>query len=247
MKMKTHIKKIKFISKSKIIKGLLHLPKTKNPPLVIGSHGLEGSKNSAKQTILAKLLPKSNIAFCRFDHTGCGKSDGDFETDTSLDIRVNDLINCIDHILSLNLTNNKIALFGNSFGGAVCIKAWHKLMLKKIKPQGIILGAAPIKSKTITKLYLKKNKNHALFSSISFLQNLYFDVTDKISCIKNILIFHGDNDEIVPVQNAHDIYNNAQKPKKIIIHQNEIHKMNSLKSQQQFNEQAVLWFKKCLF
>ncbi|OQY00862.1 MAG: hypothetical protein B6I26_06205 [Desulfobacteraceae bacterium 4572_130] len=247
MKMKTYIKKIEFISKNKIIKGVLHLPQTKNPPLVIGSHGLEGSKNSAKQITLANLLPKSNIAFFRFDHTGCGESDGDFETHTSLNIRVNDLINCIDHILSLNLTNNKIALFGNSFGGTVCIQAWQKLILKKIKPQGIVLGAAPIKSSTIKKLCLKENKNNILFSSVFFLQNLYFDVTHKISPLKNILIFHGDKDEIVSVKNAYDIYNNAQKPKKIIIHKNEIHKMNSLKSQQQFNEQAVLWFKKCLF
>ncbi|MCK5312840.1 MAG: damage-inducible protein CinA, partial [Desulfobacteraceae bacterium] len=89
-------KNIEFYADNLLIKGVLHLPrhevKERNLPVVIGSHGLEGSKNSAKQTILSKLLPQNNIGFLRFDHRGCGESEGDFLKDTSVPNRASDFI-----------------------------------------------------------------------------------------------------------------------------------------------------------
>ena len=125
MEKETH--KIKFTSQGFLLKGVLHLPDVKLPPLVIGSHGLEGSKESAKQKVLAKRLVQNNIAFFRFDHRGCGESSGDFIKDTSLKKRTIDFITAVTHILSLGKTSQDLAVFGSSMGGATCINAWNIL------------------------------------------------------------------------------------------------------------------------
>ncbi len=86
-----HIIQTRFMADQRILKGELCLPDTPYPPLVVGSHGLEGSRFSAKQQVLSRLLPENGIAFFRFDHRGCGDSQGDFIKDTSLEKRTRDL------------------------------------------------------------------------------------------------------------------------------------------------------------
>ena len=54
--MKKFAQTINFLSDGYVLKGSLHIPDVKNPPLVVGAHGLGGSKESAKQKIMSKLL-----------------------------------------------------------------------------------------------------------------------------------------------------------------------------------------------
>ena len=107
--MKISKKNIEFYADNILIKGIMHLPQSNNkaeyPPIVIGSHGLEGSKYSAKQTILSKLLPQNNIGFLRFDHRGCGDSAGEFLKDTTVANRASDFINAVKYILENRLNN----------------------------------------------------------------------------------------------------------------------------------------------
>jgi len=263
--METIIKKIEFPSDDKIIRGVLHLPKqntdkfsiqkTKSsmskrikhekPCIVIGSHGLEGSKNSEKQKALAMALPMEGIAFLRFDHRGCGESDGNFTTDTSLEKRTTDMISAVKYVLSLELTNEKIALFGSSLGGSTCISAWHKLISEGIRPCGAVLCSALVKSITVTRIPVKGNDHRPALPLDFFRKNLFFDLTCKIAIMDNILIFHGDADETVPVENARLIYNNAQFPKKLIIHKNGDHRMSSKKDQQEFLKESTAWLCNC--
>ena len=128
IQIENRIKKIEFQVEGLLLKGELHLPKIINPPLVVGSHGLEGSKSSAKQMVLARLLPAKGVAFFRFDHRGCGQSQGDFLTDTSLEKRTQDYLMAVQCIMNLNLTSRKLGLFGSSMGGATCINTWESLV-----------------------------------------------------------------------------------------------------------------------
>ncbi len=82
---------IHFISDSLRLCGILHLPLQKNPPVVIGSHGLLSSGNSPKQIALAQICNARGIAYFRFDHRGCGKSEGDFASVTTFKGRCTDL------------------------------------------------------------------------------------------------------------------------------------------------------------
>jgi len=226
-------------------KGILHLPDIKNPPLVVGSHGLEGSKESAKQTVLSRLLVENHIAFFRFDHRGCGESQGEFIKETSLEKRTIDYLKAVKHTLDLGITSRNIAVFGSSMGGSTCINAWDQLLQMDINLCGAVLCSAPVKSRTIENIPLNANGNRPALPLSFFKDNLLFNIIDKAESISNLLIFHGDEDKTVPVSNARDIYNAAKKPKKLIIHKSGDHQMASKKDQKEFETESIAWFLKC--
>lgn len=241
--MKTNIKNIDFTIDGITLAGVLHLPQTDFPPLVVGSHGLEGSKASAKQMVLSRLLPAKGMAFFRFDHRGCGDSQGNFLTDTSLDKRTQDYIGAVSHIMDLNLTSKKLGLFGSSMGGATCINAWESLAPLGITVCGGVLCSTPVQSRTIENIPVHANGKRPALPLSFFEQNLLFNLLDKTSALHHVLIFHGDADEVVPVGNAHDIYTHMQSPKRKIIHPKGDHQMTSKAHQADFAVQAVDWFR----
>lgn len=238
---------VTFTCDNMTLSGVLHLPDTPHPPFVIGSHGLEGSMDSAKQKLLASLLPGLGIAFFRFDHRGCGKSQGRFENDTSLDIRVRDLVAGVNHVLTLGLTNGSLALFGSSLGGATAIEAWSRLEAQGISPLGAVVCAAPIVSRTIKVIPFEGNDHRPALPFEFFEENLLFDITGSAAKVHNLLIFHGSKDEVVPVENAQMLFDLAQDPKELVIHANGGHRMSDKDHQQDFAWKTANWFKRCLF
>ena len=244
--MKNNAMNIDFFSQGLRLSGRLHLPKVKNPPLVVGSHGLEGSKESAKQVVLSKLLPQNGIAFFRFDHRGCGDSQGEFIRETSLEKRTQDLLSAVTHVHSLSLTNTRTAVFGSSMGGATCISAWESLAQSGFDLCGGVLCAAPLKSLTIKKIPTQSNGSRPALPLSFFAQNLLFDLSDRAKQLSHIMLFHGDADDVVPVENAHDIYNLSGKPKELIIQKNGRHQMTLKTHQDEFEKKAIAWFIKCL-
>lgn len=243
--MESFSQKIEFNSQGFLLKGVLHLPYAQMAPLVVGSHGLEGSKNSAKQKALSRLLVQNSIAFFRFDHRGCGESQGDFLTQTSLEKRTIDFINAVKHIISLEKTCRGLALFGSSMGGATCINAWEKLAKINIKICGAVLCSAPAQSRTIGNVPTQANENRPALPLNFFKDNLDFNILDKAKQLSSVLIFHGNADQVVPVSNAHNIYKLAKEPKQIIIHKNGDHQMTSKKDQDEFETKTAAWFLNC--
>jgi len=194
---------------------------------------------------LAKLLVQNNIAFFRFDHRGCGESQGDFIKDTSLEKRTNDYINAVKHILSLEKTSRNIAVFGSSMGGSTCINAWESLLQMNINLCGAVLCSSPAKSLTIENIPTDANKDRSALPLSFFKNNLLFNILDKAKDLSNVLIFHGNADEVVPVSNASDIYNLAKEPKRLIIHKNGDHQMTARRDQAEFEIETMAWFLKC--
>lgn len=240
--MKQQVIHTQFQSDQFTLDGTLHLPLTPNPPLVIGSHGLEGTKESAKQTVLSKILPDNGIAFFRFDHRGCGKSQGNFIEDTSLATRTQDFFDAVRHVLSLQKTSSQIALFGSSMGGATCINVWENIKKLPVSLKGAVLCAAPLISSSIQNIPTQANENRGELPISFFAQNLLFDLSQKAAGLSNILIFHGDADSIVPVTNAQMIFDLAGPKKELVLHKNGDHQMNSRKDQKDFEERAIRWF-----
>ena len=226
--------------------GNLHLPAAPNAPLVVGSHGLEGTRNSAKQQVLARLLPENGMAFFRFDHRGCGQSQGVFAQETSLEKRSQDLVAAASHALGLGLTAKRLALFGSSMGGASCIHAWPSLEDLGLSPMGAVLCAAPIRSRTICNIPTRANGSRPALPISFFAKNLLFDIRERAIALHHILVFHGDQDEVVPVSNAHDLYQAASSPKKRIIQAGGDHQMTSKSDRAEFEAQAVAWYRSIL-
>jgi len=237
---KSIIKKISFFSGGFKLKGYLHLPTAKRPPVVIGSHGLYSSSSSPKQIALAEKCNRFGIAYLRFDHRGCGSSEGNFEKVTSLEARARDLADAVAVIINRSDTADRFGLFGSSMGGTVCLS-----VAAELGANTLVTFAAPIRSRILEKgLPMSENSD----TSEIFLdaQKRRFDITDKLPAVSNILIFHGEADDVVPVSHAEEIYSLVQQPKKLIKQKRGDHPMSNNAHQKIFIRETSLWFKRGL-
>ena len=219
------------------LKGTLYHPLKK--PIdraIIGSHGLLSDRTSLKQQVLAIQCIDMGIAYFAFDHRGCGESEGDFEQVTTLDNRVRDLMAAVTFIQAKTGCKNRIGLFGSSMGGAVCLAA-----SAHINPLAIVTVAAPLKSATLV-----RNDKNAIdtgsFSPSFYEEKLQFDITAKTAGVKNLLLFHGDTDETVPVSHARTIHALAADPKKMVIQKGGDHRMSRPDHQKSFLSLAAHWY-----
>ena len=234
------VKHISFPCDGLILQGYLHLPAKEESPVVIGSHGLYANSNSPKQIALAAECNRLGIAYFRFDHRGCGYSQGQFEAVTSLEARCRDLMAAAEVMSKRADIGDRLGLFGSSMGGTVCLSVAGRL-----NASALVTFAAPIRSQ------LTENKAEPAHHSKE--QGIYFDatkrpfdITDRLAEIHNILIFHGDADDVVPFSHSAEIYESAKEPKKKIDQEQGDHPMSNLKHQQEFVRKASRWFKKYL-
>lgn len=234
------IKDISFFSDGLKLKGYLHLPSANCPPVVIGCHGLYSSSSSPKQIALADQCNRFDIAYFRFDHRGCGRSEGKFEKVTSLETRCRDLADAVAVITGTSDTGDRFGLFGSSMGGTVCLSAADKLGTRTL-----VTFAAPIRSRILAN-ELPRTENSDTAGIFLDTQKRRFDITDRLSGICNILIFHGDADDVVPVSHAEEIYSLAKWPKKLIKQKKGDHPMSNETHQKIFINEASHWFRQGL-
>ena len=233
--------KITFSSDGLRLSGTLHLPQTNNPPVVIGSHGLIASSNSPKQIELAKRCTESGIAYFRFDHRGCGASEGVFTQVTSLEARCNDLLSAIELMKARKDVGDRIGLFGSSMGGAVCIA-----LGSTIDVVCLVTYAAPVRSRNITKPIAEvPGSIHSISTADGI--GLTFDLSTRLSAVHHILVIHGDADEVVPIASAKEIYEAAAEPKKLMVQPGGDHPMSHRPHQEQFVRDAMDWFRTGFF
>ena len=231
---------ITFESDGFLLKGMLHLPEANLPPVVIGSHGLLSNSYSPKQIALARECNAHGIAYFRFDHRGCGQSDGVFNEITSLDGRRNDLVSAVKIIQTRKDIGKKIGLFGSSMGGTVCISVADVLEI-----DAWVTYASPVRSSSITTA-LKESDDAEKIKPLLDQKYLEWDISDQLKHLHHIFILHGDSDKIVPPSNAHEIFTKSNNPKKLILQKGGNHLMSNKKHQKDFLREAVNWFKKWL-
>jgi len=223
---------IDFSSDGYRLKGMLHLPTAVRPPVVIGSHGLLSSSESAKQRELAKRCTEAGMGYFRFDHRGCGRSQGYFPEVTTLEGRVRDLMAAVKTIRLRTDTGRGCGLFGSSMGGAVCLAA-----AKAVGTDVLVTVAAPIRSRSVRPF----DGSGLGESDVTGLQ-LHFDLSETIAGLRHILVFHGDADRVVPFAHALEIIEKADAPKRLVRQKNGDHLMSAEIHQKTFLREATKWF-----
>ena len=220
--------------------GTLHLPDAKHPPFVIGCHGLLADRSSPKQIALAKALNQIGIAYFRFDHRGCGDSQGEFDTQNLLTSRCSDLYHAIHTMESHSSLGGFAGLFGSSFGGTVVIAT-----AAQTKVPLLATYAAPVSSRSIKKPSANEIQGKAPI--VHTTPALYeFDISTILSKVSNILVMHGEKDEIVPVEHANQIYLNSNEIKMLVIHEGGDHRMTHSIHQKDFLKKCLNWFRPML-
>ena len=227
---------IAFASDGLRLRGILHVPEHRAAPFVVGSHGLFSDADSPKQIELARRLSEKGIAFFRFDHRGCGKSQGDFVEVTSLEGRGADILRAIATLCARKETGPFLGLFGSSMGGAA------SLYVAQRRPvPALVIVAAPVRSREIRGT-TRETGPDPLAEALLKRSALYFDLSDGLHRIRNILIFHGDADETVPFSSALEIHEKARPPKRLIPFEGGDHRMSDPGHQALFMQEAAKWF-----
>jgi alpha-beta hydrolase superfamily lysophospholipase len=235
---KINLVEISFQSDELILTGTLHLPAVDQAPVVIGSHGLYSSRQSPKQIALARACNALGMAYFRFDHRGCGSSQGAFEHVTSLTARCTDLKQALAAIQCRPEIGRGIGLFGSSMGGTVCLSVAAQLEVNTV-----VTFAAPLCSSIDDVQRLERSNEQDTPQIFLDPAKSHFNISENVSRVNNILIIHGQKDETVPLSHAEEIHRLAGDPKKLIVQHNGDHRMSDESHQREFIRDASLWFR----
>ena len=221
------------------ISGILHLPDEKNPPCVIASHGLLSSKDSEKYIALGERMSGEGMAMLRFDFRGIGESEGS-EEDNTISKKIADLCAAIDFIRSYPGLGNRVGLIGSSLGGFLSlIKASRDKEMR-----AVVIWATPL---YLDDLGSKKREEDTPLPPDAFFEDLpKHRLLPLLSKVSHCLVIHGEEDELVPLDQALGIFHNLSVPKELHVIGGADHRLTNPAHRQRAMELTVEWFKKYL-
>jgi fermentation-respiration switch protein FrsA (DUF1100 family) len=231
--------KVFFESEGHKISGVLHLPERKNPPCVIASHGLLSSKDSEKYIVLGERMSGEGMAMLRFDFRGIGESEGS-EEDNTISKKIDDLSAAIHFIQTYPGLGNRIGLIGSSLGGFLSlIEASGN---KEIR--AVVTWATPLH---LDDLGTKKQEgNHPLPPEAFFEDLPKHRLVPLLHKVSNCLAIHGEEDDLVPLDQALGIFYNLGVPKELHVIGGADHRLTDPAHRQRAIELSVGWFKEYL-
>lgn len=205
--------------------GRLEMPVDTHPHnYAIFAHCFTCNKNLVAVKNISRALTADGFAVLRFDFTGLGESEGDFE-DTNFSGNVADLIAAAQFLKTTH--QGPTLLVGHSLGGAaalfaaaqiesikavatigapsnpVHVKHLFKSTIPEIETSGKAIVNLSGRDFTIKKQFLDDLENKSLTTVIKNLR-------------KPILILHAPQDTTVGIKNAEEIYHAAHHPKSFI-------------------------------
>lgn len=229
------IETIQFTADGFQLVGTLHRPNTPNPPVVIGCHGLLANRQSPKQIALAEACNRQGLAYFRFDHRGCGDSQGEFSKNTTLAARRQDLYHAVQTMQAYSGVGLLAGVFGSSFGGTVALS-----YAANYPSPAVVTYAAPLSSATIRHAAIRDNHGRIPAPSL-FNESLSFDLEFSLDRVSHVLIIHSEGDETVPIDHAHQIYKKVISPKKLIIFEGGDHRMSNARHQERLKRCMTDW------
>ncbi len=221
-----NLQKITFQNKEgQTLVGRLELPVDQQPHnYAIFAHCFTCNKNLSAVKNIGKSLTAKGFGVLRFDFTGLGESEGDFE-DTNFSGNVEDLVAAADY-LKTNYQAPTL-LVGHSLGGAAVIFAASEI--ESIKAIATI--GAPSNPNHVQHLF-KSNLEEIEVSGKAVVNLSGRDFTIKKQFLedlesksmqetaknlgKALLVLHSPNDGTVGIKNAEEIYHAAKHPKSFV-------------------------------
>ena len=221
-----NIHKVSFTNKEQEqLAGRLELPLNQKPHnFAIFAHCFTCTKNLTAVKNVGRALTDAGYGVLRFDFTGLGESEGDFEN-TNFSGNVQDLVEAAEF-----LTENYKAptlLIGHSLGGTAAIFAAAKI--KSIKAVAVINSPSdPSHVKHLlrdsTYEINKNGKAKVNLGGIDFtIKKQFLDDLENKSLIevvskfgKGLLVLHSPQDRTVDIKNAEEIYKAAHHPKSFV-------------------------------
>ncbi len=188
------------------------------------AHCFTCNKNLTAIRNISRSLTNNGIAVLRFDFTGLGESEGEFE-DTNFSSNVEDLVSAAKFLEKEYQAPN--ILIGHSLGGAAVVFAAHNIPSVK----AVATIGAPCNPKHVSHLLRTgieeinaKGVAAIMIGGREFTIQKQFldDINEKnmAATLKNlnraILVLHSPQDSTVGIENAAHIYQSAWHPKSFI-------------------------------
>ena len=202
----------------------LDLPNGPHLATAIFAHCFTCSKDITAARRIAGRLASMGIAVLRFDFTGLGHSEGEFEN-TSFTSNVQDLFAANTHLMGQGMTPS--LLIGHSLGGAAVLKAASDM--DNIK--AVVSIGAPFEPGHVEHIFapaieaiLENGKAEVSLGGRPFTIGKEFveDIskTSLTSSLKSLgaalLVLHAPLDQTVSIDNAADIFIAAKHPKSFV-------------------------------
>jgi len=202
----------------------LEVPDGEIKTYAIFAHCFTCSKDVHAATRISRAMTDNGVAVLRFDFTGLGNSDGDF-SNTNFSTNVADLVCAYEY-----LANNKQAptiIIGHSLGGAAVLAAASSMptikLVATIGAPNDIAHVEKLLSKNVEQIEKDGEAEVNLGGRNFVIKKQFLDdirsikIDSKIKNLKaSLVIFHSPEDKIVAIENAYEIYKNAQEPKSMI-------------------------------
>ncbi len=175
-----------------------YLPGEKGQPLVLFCHGNAG--NISHRVDNLRLLRKLGLAVFIFDYRGYGQSEGRAtETGTYDDMR-----GALNWLQEKGWTPEKMIYFGRSLGAGVALQ-----LALESPPAGLVLESPFTSIEAIGKHHYP-----LLWMLAGWALDARYANIAKIDQLKApLLIFHGEQDKIIPQQMGRELFERAPQPK----------------------------------
>jgi uncharacterized OsmC-like protein/fermentation-respiration switch protein FrsA (DUF1100 family) len=204
--------------------GLLDLPEGDPTACALFAHCFTCGKDNIAASRIARALTRRGLAVLRYDVTGLGESEGEFGAATFTS-DVSDLAAAADYLASRG--KGPSLLVGHSIGGAAVLAAASEIpevravvtigapsdpahvtdLFGEVIPDLEATGRAEVtlagRTFTISKSFLEDIRSQSLHHRIA-----------ELGCA--LLVLHSPQDQIVPIENAREIYEAARHPKSFV-------------------------------
>jgi fermentation-respiration switch protein FrsA (DUF1100 family) len=164
---------------------------------IVLSHGNAG--NISHRIYLMRHLLRSGLNVLMYDYRGYGRSEGTpSEEGIYRDGRA-----AFDYAASLStVDSSKIILWGTSLGGAVAVE-----VATQRPAAGVILESTFTSARDVARVAYP-------FLPVKFVIRAKFDSIGKIGKVRApLLVMHGDQDSIIPIELGRKLYEAAPEPK----------------------------------
>ena len=255
--------KVEFENQGQKIVGILHVPNNKNPSAIIMCHGFTGNMHEHGLFVnAAKKFCENGFAVLRFDFRGSNESGGEF-VDMTISSEISDLKKAIDFMFKQNIDKSRIGILGLSLGAVVSVLGWDE----KIRVL-VLLSPTSNNKKSFTNAFgektIKEIEEKGFFDLQKSLEGWrtqtsfevgkgFWEEAQKTNLINNIkdakcpiLIIQGDADDTVDWHDSKELYDTANKPKKIKIIKNADHVFNNPEHEKKVIQLSLEWFNKWL-
>ena len=218
------------------------------------AHCFTCSKNLHAAQHISHALTQKGIAVLRFDFTGLGESEGEFE-DTNFSSNVEDLVAAAAFLEEHHKAPQ--LLVGHSLGGAAVLLA----SLRIDSVNAVVTVAAPAQPAHLQKIFAddldtieQEGEAKVTLGGRTFIitRQLLQDLKEahrkhdftRIKC--SLLILHSPTDTVVGIDNATEIYQQAHHPKSFISLDNTDHLLTKAADSQYAGEMIATWAQRYL-